>query len=91
MVNFDFPLHVSDYIHRCGRVGRVSSMDKCSVTNFISGQHELELVKKIEHAIRTKAILPNVNANINRIISNKIVKQTEKEERNYMNLLNNNT
>lgn len=42
---------------------------------------ELQLVRKIEHAVRTKGTLPDVNANINRLIYHKMVKEIEKEER----------
>lgn len=79
IVNFDFPLHVSDYIHRIGRIGRIGSSGQCTVTNFISSVRETELVQRIEHAIRTAGKLENVNANITNIIKQKIVKQIESE------------
>lgn len=81
VINFDFPMYISDYIHRCGRIGRYTSATDCQVTNFISGMHELQLVKKIEHSVRTKKILPDVNANINRLILNKLEKEIEREDR----------
>jgi len=80
VVNFDFPLHISDYIHRCGRVGRVGSNEHCFVTNFISGRQEIDTVQKIEHTARTGGILPNVNANITGIIHQKILKELGEEE-----------
>lgn len=83
VINYDFPMYVSDYIHRCGRIGRYNSVKDCRVTNFITGLHQVALVRKIEHAARTKAILPDVNANINRIITNKIVKEIEREEKEF--------
>ncbi|EDV57272.1 probable ATP-dependent RNA helicase DDX28 [Drosophila erecta] len=73
VVNFDFPLHVSDYIHRCGRIGRVGNMDKALVTNLISSRREIDVVQRIEHAARTGGLLPNVNANIRNIINKRIV------------------
>lgn len=79
VINFDFPLHIADYIHRCGRVGRVGNRNQCSVTNFISSRREVDLVQRIEHAIRTGGILPNVNANITAIIHQRILRDLKKE------------
>lgn len=76
-------MYISDYIHRCGRIGRYTSANNCQVTNFISGMNQLELVRKIEHAVRTKGVLPDVNANINRIICDKIVGEIEKEDKEF--------
>ncbi|XP_017132576.1 probable ATP-dependent RNA helicase DDX28 [Drosophila elegans] len=74
VLNFDFPLHVSDYIHRCGRIGRVgNNLDNALVTNFISSRREIDVVQRIEHAARTGGLLPNVNANIRNIINKRIV------------------
>lgn len=41
-------MYMADYIHRCGRTGRCGSSHDCLVTNFISGNREVELVNKIE-------------------------------------------
>lgn len=79
VVNFDFPLHVADYIHRCGRIGRVGNRNQCVVTNFVSSKREVDLVQRIEHAVRTGSILPNVNANITSIIHQRILKDLKKE------------
>ncbi|EDW65024.1 probable ATP-dependent RNA helicase DDX28 [Drosophila virilis] len=73
VLNFDFPLHISDYIHRCGRIGRVGSSEKTLVTNFISSRREIDVVQRIEHAARTGGLLPNVNANIKNIINKRIM------------------
>ncbi|XP_016992234.1 probable ATP-dependent RNA helicase DDX28 [Drosophila rhopaloa] len=73
VINFDFPLHVSDYIHRCGRIGRVGNLDKALVTNLISSRREIDVVQRIEHAARTGGLLPNVNANIRNIINKRIM------------------
>lgn len=74
IINYDFPLYTSDYIHRCGRTGRLGSADDCSITNFIAWPREIQLVQKIETAIRKNNELPNVNANIKRQIEARIAK-----------------
>lgn len=48
VINYDFPLYMADYIHRCGRTGRIGSAEGCHVSNFIVGLKEIELVQKIE-------------------------------------------
>lgn len=80
IVNFEFPMHVSDYIHRCGRIGRLGSNDNCYITNFISGLNELDLVRQIEKSARTNHLLENVNANIRNIIATKIEAEIKKHE-----------
>lgn len=80
-------MYISDYIHRCGRIGRFTSAKNCKVTNFISGLHELDLVRQIEHTVRTKGILTNVDANVHRILTEKMMKEVEKEEKQFMNYL----
>ena len=47
-MNYDFSDFVSDYIHRCGRVGRVGSQGHGKVTSFISSNWEVELLWQIE-------------------------------------------
>ncbi|XP_071962338.1 probable ATP-dependent RNA helicase DDX28 [Antedon mediterranea] len=66
VVNFDFPNHMSDYIHRVGRVGRVGSHSNGHVTNFIVHKWDVELVHKIERAVRRQVDLPSVDADISR-------------------------
>lgn len=39
---------MADYIHRCGRIGRIGSPENSHITNFVSGYHEIEMVQKIE-------------------------------------------
>lgn len=80
IINFDFPLHVSDYIHRCGRIGRLGSNTNCSITNFISSLRELDLVRKIEMSARTNYLLEDVNANIRNIITTQVEKDIKKYE-----------
>ncbi|XP_071446149.1 probable ATP-dependent RNA helicase DDX28 [Hetaerina americana] len=74
VLNYEFPLHIADYVHRCGRTGRLGSSGLGLVTNFISGPREIDLVQKIELAARTGAELPNVNGNIKRLIIHRISK-----------------
>lgn len=54
------------------------------MTNFVSSVRELSLVEKIEHTARTASVLPNVNANISNIITNKIIKELDEEEKELM-------
>ncbi|KMR04965.1 putative atp-dependent rna helicase ddx28-like protein [Lasius niger] len=58
VLNYDFPNATADYIHRCGRTGRVGSVKDCRVTNFISTQTEINVVQKIERAIRKMKPIP---------------------------------
>lgn len=48
VINYDFPLYMADYIHRCGRTGRVGSDEGSRVSNLIVSSREVELVQKIE-------------------------------------------
>ncbi|KAI5642747.1 DEAD/DEAH box helicase domain-containing protein [Phthorimaea operculella] len=74
IINYDFPLYTADYIHRCGRTGRIGSPQDCSVTNFVAWPREIQLVQRIETAVRKHEPLPSVNANIKRIIESRIAK-----------------
>lgn len=76
VINFDFPLYIADYIHRCGRTGRIGHDKNCKITNIISSRREIDLLQKIETAARTFQELHNVNNNITRIIKFK-TKATE--------------
>lgn len=80
IVNFEFPVHISDYIHRCGRIGRLGSDKNCVITNFVSSEFELDLVRKIETSARTTGMLEDVNANINKIITDKIERTLQRYE-----------
>lgn len=51
LLNYDFPLYASDYIHRIGRIGRLGSSPICKATNFIAGEQEIKLVQQIEVSI----------------------------------------
>lgn len=48
LLNYDFPLHAADYLHRIGRIGRLGSPDFCKATNFIAHEQEVALVQQIE-------------------------------------------
>ena len=52
---------------RCGRVGRVGGVPG-HVTSLVDSYIGVELVQKLEMAVRKNAELPNVNNNIIRII-----------------------
>ncbi|EFN78418.1 Probable ATP-dependent RNA helicase DDX28 [Harpegnathos saltator] len=61
VLNFEFPFDTADYIHRCGRTGRVGSVKDCRVTNFISTPAEITLVRRIEKATRKMKPIPICN------------------------------
>ncbi|XP_011504381.1 PREDICTED: probable ATP-dependent RNA helicase DDX28 [Ceratosolen solmsi marchali] len=61
VINYDFPLISSEYIHRCGRTGRIGSPNSCQVINFISRPLEIILTSKIEFAIRKKTSIPMID------------------------------
>lgn len=48
VLNYDFPFHAADYLHRVGRIGRLGDNSPSKSTNFISGFHEISLVHRIE-------------------------------------------
>lgn len=48
IINYDFPKFTADYLHRCGRTGRIGSPEKCQITNFVSKGSEVNLLQKIE-------------------------------------------
>ncbi|KAG5675535.1 hypothetical protein PVAND_005431 [Polypedilum vanderplanki] len=88
VINFDFPKYIADYIHRCGRIGRLGGLNNnCIVTNFISSLAELDLVRKIELAARTNFELKNVDANIGKIIRERIERDAQKYENAYLKSL----
>lgn len=80
VINYDVPSNISDYIHRCGRVGRVGGIHTSGiVTTFVCRTTEAELVQKIEYAARKTHDdeLPNVNANVKRLINNQVLRSQQ--------------
>lgn len=84
IINFDFPMFIADYIHRCGRIGRLGGVEKCTITNFISSIAELKLVRQIELSARTDHMLQNVDANIGKILKNRVEAEAAKVEKQMM-------
>ncbi|XP_071542618.1 probable ATP-dependent RNA helicase DDX28 [Panulirus ornatus] len=80
VINYEFPKFIADYVHRCGRTGRVGSPASGLVTNLVHRPQEIELVQKIEYAARKAQEFPNVNANIKRIIVGHAMKGEENLE-----------
>ncbi|XP_035693515.1 probable ATP-dependent RNA helicase DDX28 [Branchiostoma floridae] len=73
VINFDFPGVVSDYIHRVGRVGRVGSRVAGRVTSLVCQPYEVDMLWKIETAVRRQAELKGVDANITRKIAKRFM------------------
>lgn len=48
IVNYDFPRHMTDYVHRVGRVGRCGSRFSGQVTSFVRCPWEVDLTRIIE-------------------------------------------
>lgn len=77
IINFEFPKFISDYIHRCGRTGRVGSSKTGLITNLVHRPEEIEVVQKIEYAARKAEEFHNVNANIKRALVGQINNQAD--------------
>ena len=77
VVNFEFPLNMFDYVHRVGRVGRVSSPQGAKVTSLVRGPVEVKLVQDLELAVRTNKEISNVNNNVIRILQKRREKKLE--------------
>ena len=52
MINFDFPISVTDYIHRVGRAGRVRTVprqdDVAMATSLMSHNRDVRMALAIE-------------------------------------------
>ncbi|VVC37077.1 Helicase, C-terminal,DEAD/DEAH box helicase domain,P-loop containing nucleoside triphosphate [Cinara cedri] len=79
IINYDFPYYIADYIHRCGRTGRLNAGTDGKVSNYICTDNEVNLVQKIELAARTMKSLPNVNGNITKIRRFHLLNELEKK------------
>uniref|UniRef100_A0A8B9QBQ5 DEAD-box helicase 28 n=1 Tax=Apteryx owenii TaxID=8824 RepID=A0A8B9QBQ5_APTOW len=64
VVNYDFPATLQDYLHRTGRVGRVSSKVPGAVVSFVTYRWDVDLVRKIETAARKRTDLPGMESSI---------------------------
>ena len=51
VVNYDVPGSASDYLHRCGRVGRVGQDLSATVTTLVSQKWEVDVVMQVEVTI----------------------------------------
>ncbi|KYN17151.1 putative ATP-dependent RNA helicase DDX28 [Trachymyrmex cornetzi] len=61
VLNYEFPNATADYIHRCGRTGRIGNVKDCRVDNFISTLNDITVVQKIERAVRKSKPIPIFN------------------------------
>lgn len=68
VLNFEFPYHIADYVHRCGRTARVGSGGGCHVTSFISYERDIKLLQQIELAIRKLKSLPKIDGNTPKLV-----------------------
>ncbi|XP_048119001.1 probable ATP-dependent RNA helicase DDX28 [Alosa alosa] len=64
IVNYDFPVSHTDYIHRAGRVGRAGGQAEGEVLSFVTHKWDVELVQKIETAARRRTCLPGMESEI---------------------------
>ena len=79
VINYDFPLNPSDYIHRAGRVGRVGGCQVIvsfsfswffilapqsgRVTSFVDNQGGVKVVQNLETAVRKNIEIQQVARN----------------------------
>ncbi|XP_034949421.1 probable ATP-dependent RNA helicase DDX28 [Chelonus insularis] len=61
VINYDFPASTADYVHRCGRTGRLGGVQNGRIINFISRKYEIELTQKIERIARRGRAIPMFN------------------------------
>jgi len=69
VINYEFPMFNADYIHRCGRTGRVGGASNCKVTSFITRRFEFKVVQDIELSVRKGIAVPSVDGNIKKLLS----------------------
>ena len=70
VINYDFPMSMSDYLHRVGRVGRAGSSHQGKVTSLVCGRISIALVQELEKSVRLNRAIPNVEGNIIGLIQN---------------------
>ncbi|KAI6171054.1 hypothetical protein M3Y97_01082400 [Aphelenchoides bicaudatus] len=76
VVNYDFPKHLVDYVHRVGRVGRCSTTSqKYYVTSFVRQPYEIKHVNAIELAARLNRPLHGVEANVAGLLAERKAEQ----------------
>jgi len=68
VINYDFPLNPADYIHRAGRVGRVSGCKTGRVTSLVHNPGAIKVLENLETSVRKNQEIQQVNNNIIRII-----------------------
>ena len=65
MINYDFPISISDYLHRIGRVGRAGSETSgAKVTSLVCGKIGVAILQEIEKSVRLNKPIPEVESNI---------------------------
>ena len=70
VINYDFPMSISDYLHRVGRVGRAGASHQGKVTSLVFGKISIALVQELEKSVRLNKTIPNVDGNIIGLIQN---------------------
>jgi len=80
VINYDFPLNAADYIHRSGRVGRVGGIGSGHVTSLVDNPLGIEVLQRMEYAVRKNIEIHNVNNNIIRLIQGRQKKKEEKTQ-----------
>ncbi|KAK0411279.1 hypothetical protein QR680_005579 [Steinernema hermaphroditum] len=78
VINYDFPRHMLDVLHRFGRVGRCSSVSGSNVTSFVRNPWEVELVNALELAARLHKPIRGIEVNVAAEIQKR--KQSKGEE-----------
>ncbi|KAL6731813.1 hypothetical protein Aduo_002642 [Ancylostoma duodenale] len=76
VINYDLSRHAVDFLHRVGRVGRLSSSFLGRVTSFVRTPSEVRLTNVIELAARLRRPLSNIEADI----SSQIKRAKENED-----------